>query len=171
MGIFSVFIRAFQWLSKNFVDHAVSAAHVAVTVTEAVKAILANPAVGILENIADAVTGTQIPTQLVGLINGAIPKILAVELSIQGLPANPTEADVLAFEQDILKTFSVNNNNSKLYTEIAAQAYGIIQTNIANGTTNFASWVIAIQQIYADYKLDLAANTSQPTTVATTIVP
>lgn len=158
MSLISVVTSAWSWFKKNFIDHIQSSAHVAVTITEAIKAILANPITGTLENIADAVTGTQIPTALANVINGAIPKILAVELSIEGLPANATPDQILAFEQAILKAFSVSSNNSKLYTVLSAQIYGIIQSNIANGTTNFAGWVVAIEQIYTDYKLDLSAN-------------
>lgn len=160
MSIFSSILKPFKWLAGVFVSHIVSAAHVAVTVTEAVKTLLANPMVGLLENIADAVTGTNVPSHIADAINGIIPKILAIELSIEGLPADATEAQVLAFEQAILKAFNVTSNNSKLYTEIAAQVYGVIQTNISNGNTNFANWVTSIEQVYLDYQKDLAANAS-----------
>lgn len=155
MSIFSDLIKPFVWLSKVFVSHSVSDAPVAITITEAIKAILANPIVGFLENVADAVTGTQIPTTVANAITGIIPKILAVELGIQGLPANPTPDQILAFEQSILKAFSITSNNSKLYTELGAQIYGILQ---ASPDTKFATLVNDIEQAYLDYQKDLAAN-------------
>lgn len=162
MGFLSIFTKAWTWFTKNFINHVQSAAHVAFVITETAKTLLANPVTGFLENLADTITGTQIPTNIANAINSVIPKILAVELEIQGLPANPTPADILAFENEILASFSVSNNNSKLYTVLAAQVYGIIQANITNGTTNFASWVVAIEQVYTDYKADLAANALTP---------
>lgn len=158
MGLFTDIIRAWTWFTKVFVSHAVSADKVAVTVTETIKTLLANPVTGFLENVADAVTGTQVPTNIANAINSVIPKILAVELGIQGLPANPQPSDILAFEQEIMGAFSITSNNSKLYTELAAQVYGIVQANIANGTTNFAGWVTAVEAAYADYQKDLTAN-------------
>lgn len=158
MSIISDLTRAWTWLTKGFVSHTINADKVAVTITEAVKTILANPVAGFLENTADAITGTQVPTTIANDINAVIPKILAVELGIQGLPANATEQQILQFEQAILNAFDIKSNNSKLYTEIAAQVYGIIQTNIANGTTNFAGWVGAVGQAYADYQKDLGSN-------------
>jgi hypothetical protein len=171
MSIFSIFVRAWTWFTKNFINHIQSAGHVAFVITETIKTLLANPITGFLTNIADTVTGTQIPTEIANAINAIIPKILAVELSIQGLPANPTPADIQAFENEILASFSVSNNNSKLYTVLAAQIYGVIQANIANGTTNFAGWVIAIEQIYTDYKADLAANATPAQTPAPAPTP
>jgi hypothetical protein len=158
MSIFAPFIKAWTWFTTKFINHIQSAAHVAFVITETVKTLLANPVTEFLENIADTITGTQIPTNIANLINQEIPKILAVELSIQGLPANPTAADILAFENNIMASFNVTSNNSKLYTVLAAQIYGLIQANITNGTTNFAAWVTAIEQAYIDYKADLAAN-------------
>lgn len=156
--MFKKIISAFVWLASNFVSHVKSAAPVAVTITEGLKAILANPVTGFLVNMADLVTGTTIPLAVANTINGIIPKILSVELSIEGLPDNPTPADLLAFEQRILAAFNVTSNNSKLYTELGAQIYGIIQTTEATGNTNFATWVMDIQQAYVDYQKDLAAN-------------
>jgi hypothetical protein len=171
MSIFTDLTRAWSWFTKVFVSHAISAAQVAVTLTETLKTILANPVTGFLVNMADAITASQVPSNIANLINSYIPKLLAVELSIEGLPANPTEADILAFEQRIMTAFNVTSNNSKLYTLFGAQVYGIIQQNIASGNQNFAGWVVAIEQAYTDYKKDLAANavvTEQP--VAGTIV-
>lgn len=158
MSVFTVFIQAWTWLKKNFIDHIQSAAPVAIVITETIKTLLANPVASLLENIADTITGTQLPTNIANQITAIIPKILAVELGIEGLPPNPTPDQILAFEQAVLKAFNVNSNNSKLYTELAAQIYGIIQTAAATGVNNFATWVDAVEQMYAAYQKDLGAN-------------
>lgn len=158
MSFISDILKPFKWLATVFVSHVVSAAPVAVTITEGIKTLLANPVIGFLENIADTITGTQIPTNLANAINAIIPKILAVELGIEGLPVNATPAQVLAFEQAVMAAFNVTSNNSKLYTELGAQIYGIIQASIESGVTNFATLVADIEAAYLDYQKDLVAN-------------
>jgi len=158
MSFISVLDSIGAWFKKVFISHTQSADSIAVTITETIKTLLANPVTDFLANIADAITKTQVPTEIVSLLNAGIIKVLAVELGIQGLPPNPTPAQILAFEQAVMTAFNVKSNNSKLYTELGAQIFGIIQTNIANGTTKFSDWVIAVEKAYADYQQDLAAN-------------
>lgn len=166
MSIISALTSAWSWFKKVFVSHTQSAGSVAVVVTETIKTLLANPLTGFLENVADAVTGTQVPTEIAAEINLTIPKVLAFELGIEGLPDNPIPAQILAFENSILSAFNVTNNNSKLYTELASQVYGIVQSNIANGQTNFAAWVNAVEAAYGDYQKDLSANAAVANPVA-----
>lgn len=158
MSILTPIIQAWTWFKKNVVDHTKDAAKVAMVVTETVKTLLANPVTGFLTNLLDTVTNTQLPTEVVNIISGAIPKILAVELGIQGLPDNPTPDQILAFEQAILKAFNVNADNSKLYTILGAQVYGIIQDTLNNTPGKFADWVNAVEQAYISYQKDLQAN-------------
>lgn len=158
MSLISFITDAWSWFKTKFIDHIKSAAHVAFVITETVKTLLANPVTSFLVNVADSVTHTQIPTDIANAINGLIPKILAVELGIEGLPANPTPQDIQNFENNVMSAFNVNSNNSKLYTTLAAQIYGVIQTTINSGQNNFATWVNAVEQIYADYQKDLSAN-------------
>ncbi len=164
MSFFSLIIKPFVWLAKVFVSHAVSAAPVAITITEGIKTLLANPISSLLENIADTVTGTNLPTAVANDINAIIPKILAVELGIEGLPQNPTADQILTFEQAVLSAFNVKSNNSKLYTELGAQIYGIIQASVNSSTgINFATLVADVEQAYIDYQKDLAANATVST--------
>lgn len=151
-------ISVWTWFKKVFVNHTDSAASVAVTITETIKTILSNPLVGFLLNVADAVTGTQLPSQVVTVINNQIPKILAIELSIQGLPQNPTPEQILAFEQAALKAFNVTTDNSKLYTILGAQIYGEIQKTLTTTPGKFADWVKTVEASWLDYQADLKAN-------------
>lgn len=160
MSLLSKFLNVFSWFKKNVIDHVKSTAIVAVTITEGIKTLLANPLASFLENVADTITNTQLPTEIATALNSVIPKILAVELAIVGLPDNPQDADVLAFENRVLGAFNVNSDNSKLYTVLGAQVYGIINTLAGNPKANFADYVTAIEQAYSDYKTDLASNAS-----------
>lgn len=153
--MFKKIISAIQWLGRVFVSHAVSAAPVAVTITEGIKAILANPVSLTLENMFDLVTGTNIAVNVAATVNAIIPKILAVELGIEGLADNATPEQILAFEQSVLAAFNVTSNNSKLYTMLGAQIYGILQ---AAPDTKFATLVDDIEKAYAAYQKDLSAN-------------
>lgn len=159
MSLISVLTSVGKWFGKVFVSHTESADSVAVYITEMVKTILANPISGFLLNLADGVLHTNLPTNIAQTISTVvIPKALAIELGIQGLPDNPTQAQVLAFEQAIMTSFNVTSDNSKLYTVLGAQVFGEIQTTLNTTPGRFADWVIAIEKSYADYQKDLAGN-------------
>lgn len=157
MGLLSPILSVFSWFKRTFIDHLKSSAQVAVTITEAVKAILVNPVTGFLTSTVDAITHTGVATEIVTLISGAIPKVLAVELAIEGLPDNPTPDQVVAWEQKVLAAFNVTSDKSKLYTVLSAQIYTIIQTKLADGKLTFAEAVQAVEEAWLDYQKDLAA--------------
>jgi hypothetical protein len=171
MSILSPLISIWTWFKKNVIDHAKDAAKVAVTITETVKTLLNNPLTGFLLNLADGITHTQLPTEVATFVNNQIPKILAVELAIEGLPDNPTEVDILAFEQRVLTAFSVHDDKSKLYTVLAAQIYRILKDKLADGKLTFAEGVQAIQESWLAYQVDLAANTGVVDAPVGTVLP
>lgn len=159
MSLISILKSVGTWFDKTFISHAQSADSVAVYITEMVKTVLANPITGFLLNVADGVFHTNLPSDIANTIsNVVIPKVLAVELGLQGLPPNPTPAQVLSFEQSIMTAFNVTGDNSKLYTILGAQIYGEIQNTVNSTPGKFADWVVAIEKSYADYQKDLAAN-------------
>lgn len=159
MGLFQNIFKPFVWLYKQIAAGVKTEAPIAVTITEAIKTILANPVTSLLENIFDAVTGTTIAVDAANQITTLIPKVLAAELAIEGLAANPTQADVLAFEQRVLAAFNVKSDNSRLYTVLGAQIYGIVNAQVQSGQPlTFAVLVADIEAAYEDYKADLAAN-------------
>ncbi len=172
MSIFKPLISAWTWFKKAFIDHTQSGASVAVVITETAKAILENPVVGFLANVLDGITHTGLPTAAIALINNQMPKILATELAIQGLPENPTPDQILAFEQDIIKAFGVkSSDNGKLYTVLSAQIYGIIQNTVNNTQGKFADWVIAVEAAYQDYQTDLKLYASMVNAPIGTVLP
>jgi len=154
----STLSNIWNWFKKNFLTAVESADAVAITVTEEAKTLLANGTGDFVAGLIDSVTKTGIAEEVVTILKKEIPNILVVELAIQGLPANPTPEQVLAFEQSILSAFGVLNNKSKLYTTLAAQVYGIIQSTVNTTPGNFADWVIAVENAYQDYTNDNSAN-------------
>lgn len=151
----SIFTKVGAWISKVFNGALRDADQIAIVTTEAVKTALVNGVAGFIAEVLDGLTKSQVPTEILTLVQNNISKILAVELGIQGLPANPTEADILAFEQSVLTAFSVTSDKSKLYTTLAAQIYGIIKTQADSGTSfTFAQLVSDVESAYADYVAD-----------------
>src|SRR5579872_19426 len=148
----SIFTKAWAWLKNAFKYIETDADKIAISVTEGLKTAFVNGTLGFIANILDGLTHSQVPTEVVTFIGANVDKLLATELAIQGLPANPTEADILAFEQAVLKAFSVVSDKSKLYTTLAAQIYGIIKTQAdASVKFTFAQLVIDIETAYQDY--------------------
>lgn len=157
--MFKNIFKPFIWLYKQVAAGVKVEAPIAVTITEAVKTILANPLTGLLENIIDSIAGTSIAVDAANAISAQIPKILAAELAIEGLPVSPTPADILAFEQRVIAAFDINADNSRLYTVLGAQIYGILNTTLTSGKPiTFAVLVADIETAYQDYQKDLAAN-------------
>lgn len=151
----SIFTKIGAWLKKVFTEGLQDADKIAISVTEGVKTALVDGIAGFIADVLDGLTKSNIPTEIVTLLQNNISKILAVELAIQGLPANPTQQDILTFEQSVLAAFNVTSDKSKLYTTLAAQIYGIIQAQLGGQTKlTFAQLVVDVEQAYSDYVTD-----------------
>lgn len=144
----------FKDIFKNVIKHADV---VAITVTEEIKDALNTGAAGFFASLIDKLTKSHIAENIVDFLKTNIGKVLAVELAVQGLPDNPTSDDILKFETDILNAFGKISNTSKLYTTLAAQIYGLIDTTLKNTPDTpptFAEWVRVVEGSYQDYLLD-----------------
>ena len=143
------------WIAKEFTDFKSQGAKIAVAITEDIQTALKSGIVGGLADVVSAVFPSvkNIPQEIVAELQLIVPKILAAELALQGLPANPQPADLDAFATNVLASFNVKNNNSKLYTTLAAQVYGILQ---ADTTDSFASLVNDVEQAFQDFQQDQA---------------
>lgn len=151
----SIFTKIGAFLKKVFTSGLKDADKIAIAVTEGFKTALLDGALGFVADILDGLTKSQIPTQIVNLIQANIYKVLAVELAIEGLPDNPTQAQIQAFEEVVLNAFGLVSDKSKLYTTLAAQIYGIIQAQVNSGTKfTFAQLVVDVEQAYQDYVND-----------------
>lgn len=144
----------FKNIFKNIIKHADA---VAITVTEEIKAALNSGVAGFLASLVDQMTKSHIAENIVDFLKKNITKVLAAELAVQGLPDNPTEDDILRFENEILMAFGKIDNKSKLYTTLAAQIYGLIDTTLKttpDTPPTFAEWVRVVEEAYQDYLQD-----------------
>lgn len=141
----------------RFFTHVVRDADiVAISVTQAIKSALDTGAAGFVAGVIDSLFKSHIAEDILTALKKYIPSVLAAELAVQGLPDNPTEADILEFENRILAAFSVHDQKSKLYTVLAAQVYGIIKKTSDETPGKFADWVKAVEEAYRDYLADKA---------------
>ena len=145
--------KAFHSLGEFFSQHV---APMAVTVTNVIKHALDSGELGFIAKIVDGLTGAKVGSEIIGVIKLALPKVLAFELAIQGLPTNPTEADIEAFEQRVLDAFQVHFQKDKVYTTLTAQIILEVKALLGDGKISFAEAVQLAEDIYQKYKEDLA---------------
>ena len=149
-----------KWIAGIFTSVKNDAAKIAVSVTEGIQTVLKT---GILKPVAeliDASLHTHLGEDALALLDANITKILAVELAIVGLPDNPTPADIEDFSNRVCQAIAGKNlaGNSKLWTTLAAQVYGIIETEVnKHEPVTFATLVADVELAYQDYKADLVA--------------
>jgi hypothetical protein len=155
----SIFTKVGEWFAKEFSSTVQDADKIAIAITEATKQALNDGVLNFVAEIVDGLTKSGVAEEIVTLVSAHIYQVLAVELAIQGLPANPTPADILTFEQAVLKAFGVTSDKSKLYTQLAAQIYGLIQAQVnAHLSFTFADLVKAVEAAYQDYLQDQQAQ-------------
>lgn len=148
------------WIGKAFTSIKDDADKVAISITEAIKATIADGALPVVATLIDDAFKTHIGETVVAFIAANINKVLAVELAIQGLPDNPTEADIQTFSNNVITAITglSASGKSKLWTTLAAQTFGIIQEQVNNNTTfTFAMLVDYVEEEYQDYLTDLAS--------------
>lgn len=115
----------------------------------------------------DATFKTEIGEEVLAFLDANINKILAVELAVEGLPDTPTPDDVTAFASRVSNAIAGKDltGTSKLWSTLAAQVTGIIETKVNNKEPlTFAVLVDAVEEAYQDYKADLAARADNQTT-------
>lgn len=139
------FANAFNWVETD-------GAKIAVAVVEELKTLLDSGTVDFLAQVIDALTKSNIPTDIVNEIKSQLPTILADAMAVQNLGTNPTDDQVQAFSQQILASFGVTPDKSQLYSTVGAKIIGIIRANTAPGQTfTFATLVNDLEQAYQAY--------------------
>lgn len=152
----SIFTKIWTWLKKEFVSIETHSAHIAVAVSEVAKNALQNGSLDVLAKVADLLTGSNIGDEVEAALKIALPKIIAVSAAIETHPdATWSTSEVQAWEQKLLDAFNIHGNKSVLYTLIAAQIYGVINSLKQNpGKPNFATWVGAVEKVYEFWEED-----------------
>lgn len=164
----SVITDALKWLKKEFTAVkeviVVKIVPLAVTIVEAIKTAEANGILTVVANVLSSITDN-ISVEVNTFINAQIPNVLAALLAIEGLPANPTEAQIEAFENSIVTAIGGKSAlaKSQLWTELAAQLYILIegQLQTSGGTLTYAQIVADVEAGYTQYLADTTANAGQ----------
>lgn len=155
-----------QWFAKIFKSVKTDAAKIAVAITEDVQTALKSGVIGALADVISSIFPNvkHLPQDVVTELENIVPKALASELALQGLPDNPTEQDVTDFENKVLTAFNLHDDKSKLYSVLSAQIYGILLKHIGKTGLTFADRLADVEEAYQDYvkdKADIAAGTAE----------
>lgn len=153
-NLWTIIKNIFKGAKKDF-------AHLAVVILEDIKPALNSGVVGFLSKLFDSLTKSNIAEDVIKFLQTNIPKILAANLAIQGLPDNPTSDEILKFEQDIIEAFGKLDKKSKLYTIFVADTYGILQETFETTPDvppTYAEWVETIQKIFLKLQADKEAS-------------
>lgn len=153
-------------LDKFFHNFKDNAAKVAVSITEQVKTLSEGELVQGIAAILDQALKSHVASDVLNIIHSATLTALSVELAITALPDNPTQADILAWEQNVYKAIAGKDpyGKSKLWTTFASQVYGIIQAQTQQpGTLTYAKVIEEIEKAYQLYLQDKAdSETDDP---------
>jgi hypothetical protein len=154
----SIFSTIGAWISKAFKSVKHDGAKIAMGITEGLQTALNN---GTIATVADIVSGifpgaAGLSQDIVAELQKLVPKALATELAIEGLPDNPTESDILSFENKILAAFKITDDHSQLWTVLASQIYGIIKKHVGEPKVTFFELAADVQEAWLDYKKDVA---------------
>lgn len=157
----------FAWFGRIFKTVKDDAAKIAVAITEQVQKGLQSGIFFGVAVIVDDTFHTHLGEEVVNFLNNNIHKLVAAELAIEGLPDNPTQADIEAFAERISEAIAGKDltGKSKLWTSLGAQITGIIETQV-NGKEpiTYAVLVADVEQAFNDYKADLAVQAEETAT-------
>jgi hypothetical protein len=157
------------WLGKLFTNIKKEWAAIAVSVLVQLETALQS---GGLLSVLAGVISPKLGPAVVALLNKEIPNLIATLLAIEGLPADPTPAQILTFENNVVAAFGALNDKSQFKTTLVAQIYGIIQAQIGTGAKpTFAQLVTDVEEAWQDYQTDLAneaAASADTSSTATT---
>lgn len=153
------------WFKKVFADVQTSIAPIAVTITEGLKTALDSGVLpAIVKLIPDGI-GDAVSAYLTANGDAILAKALAIELGIEGLPANATEAQIQTFTTSVITALAGSSAlaKSKLWSTIAYQFYDLVAQALAESTTSslsYAQIVALIEKAYQDYLSDQSSQTA-----------
>lgn len=148
MSIFTKFWALLKKIGQWTVSHA---APTIVSVIQELQTLWKSGAVGFIASVLDNLTKSGVPTEVVASIGKEMPNILAAALAIEGLPTDPTDAQLADFEQRVLAAFGIHDNKSKVYTVVGADLIGIIRRDLLPGQKfTFATLADDLEEAYQD---------------------
>lgn len=143
---------------------------IAPAVVTAVNAVSAAEASGVLPAIALALSPVTkgLSVAINNQIEAGLPTAIAIALGIEGLPADPTPAELTAFGQAALNAIEKIKGSGAVsgtwQVNLAGQIYGLIQSAIAAnagtaqaGTLTLGQITVLVEQAFEDADADKAA--------------
>lgn len=146
------FGHIFQWIAKLFKDANEEAAKAAVLIVETIKPILFSGTATTIADILDALTHTDLPTEIVADLQKWLPIFVATQSIVSTLNENSTEAEVEAALNSIVAEFPNWSwlQQTKYLNDLAAQIY-VVAENLAKGEkVPWAEIATIIQSAFVD---------------------
>ena len=159
MSLKSILHDIGSWFSKAFNTVKDDVAPLAVTITESIKMVLDT---GLVKAITDLIPGT-LDDKIVAFLQDAIPKALAIELGLEGLPDNATEEQITAWITSVEKAIGGKEwqAKSQFWTSLSVRIFNDIQNGYNQDpeakSLSFATIVSIVEDAYQSYK-DAKAN-------------
>jgi hypothetical protein len=152
--------KVWQWFTKLFKTVKDDADKLAIAFTEEVKDFITTPLAGGLAVLIDTTFKTHLAEEGLAFLKKNIYKILALELGLQALSDDPTEQEILDFENAVIKTVTGLDafGKSKLWSTFAAQVLGIIKSHEGDASYTYAQLIKDVEEAYQDYLQDLAGS-------------
>jgi hypothetical protein len=139
----------FRWLKKLLKKVNRASFDAAIKITQGVKAFLNSPVGGLL---VDVIPG-DLDNRIVEIIKPQLTKILAAELLIHDLPADPTEEEIKAVVPKILNAFGYipENRRGKFYSNVAAEIAVFVEAHNGN-EVGIGEALALIKELYEEWK-------------------
>lgn len=159
MSIKTTLQHIIAWIEKEFSIVELKIAPVAVGILEGVKTALDNGTLNFLADAVTAMTGSAIPGEVIAIVKNQLPRALASALALEALTPNPTEAQILAFEQQVIAAYNLpSTNKSKVATLVAADLFQELKAFAASDQqVTFAIAVGEVEKCFQIMKSDLSA--------------
>lgn len=160
MSLKSLFSNVWTWVKHAFDFLKKDADKVAIAITQDVNLALNSGLVDALVKALEPVTG-HLPAEVIAYLKPIVPKVLAAELSLQGLPDNPTADELKAFADQVMEAFAKADlyKKTKVYTTVAADLYNGIQEAIKeDGKLSFFEIVNLVQKAFDTWSLQKVQN-------------
>lgn len=160
MSLGSILKSIGGFFAKIFKNIKEDADTVAITITQGIKLALDS---GLVKVITDLIPG-DLDAEIVAFLQNAIPKALAIELALQGIPDNATPEQIQDFILLVEKSVGGKNwqEQSAFWTKLAVNIYNQIQADLnkdpAHANISFADMVAIIETAYSAYKAHQAGE-------------
>lgn len=131
MGFFS---RIFQWIEQLFENAEKDLLKASVLITQDIKPILDSPVTDVLASIADAVTKSQLPTEILGDVKKAIPVFLAETTLLTSITPDMSEDQIKAILDKMVSEWPNVSVEKKgeLFTSLTAKIF-MLASQLAKG--------------------------------------